>query len=97
MPDMAARINQSFRFAMDGPENENWLVDLRPEGSRVLRTAGAAQCTIMLSASDLAAISRGALNSSKAVREGRVKIFGSVDVTILEQLVQILRQPASQA
>ncbi|HEV7519331.1 MAG TPA: sulfotransferase [Thermoanaerobaculia bacterium] len=97
MPEMAARINHSFRFAVDGPDSESWLVDLRPAGSQVLRTHGSAQCTIMLSASDLAAISHGVLNSSKAVQEGRVKVLGSVDVTVLEQLVQILRQPASQA
>ena len=100
MPEVAARIDHSFRFAVDGPDGGNWLVDLRPAGSRVQRTNGSAQsaqCTILISASDLADISRGTLNSSKAFLEGRLKIFGSVDFTVLEQLVQILRQPASQA
>ncbi|HZF08638.1 MAG TPA: sulfotransferase [Thermoanaerobaculia bacterium] len=97
MPEVAARIDHSFRFAVDGPESGSWLVDLRPAGSRVQRTNAAAQSTILISAADLADISRGALNSSKAVLEGRVKIVGAVDFTVLEQLVQILRQPASPA
>ncbi len=99
MPELAARIDHSFRFAVNGPDGGSWLVDLRPAGSRVQRTngAGAAQCTIVISASDLADISRGTLNSSKAFLEGRLKIIGSVDFTTLEQLAQILRQPASQA
>ena len=92
MPELAARIDQSFRFAVNGPDGGNWLVDLRPAGSRVQRTNGAAQCTIVISASDLADISRGTLNSSKAFLEGRLKITGSVDFTTLEQLARILRQ-----
>ncbi|MEA2604965.1 MAG: hypothetical protein QOF89_5957 [Acidobacteriota bacterium] len=97
MPEVAARIDHSFHFAVDGPDGGRWLVDLRPAGSRVQRTNGSAQCTIMISASDLADISRGALNPMKAFLEGRLKVLGSVDFTILEQLAQILRQPASQA
>jgi protein-tyrosine sulfotransferase len=99
MPELAARIDHSFRFAVSGPDGGSWLVDLRPAGSRVERTngAGSAQCTIVISASDLAEISRGTLNASKAFLEGRLKITGSVDFTTLEQLAQILRQPASQA
>jgi protein-tyrosine sulfotransferase len=97
LPELAARIDHSFRFAVDGPDGGSWLVDLRPAGSRVQRTNGSAQSTIMISASDLADISRGALNSSKAFLEGRLKILGFVDFTVLEHLVQILRQPASLA
>lgn len=97
MPEVAARIDHSFRFAVNGPDGGSWLVDLRPAGSRVQRTNDPAQSTILITASDLADISRGILNSSKAFLEGRLKVLGFVDYTVLEHLVQILRQPASPA
>jgi protein-tyrosine sulfotransferase len=97
MPDLAASIDHSFRFAVDGPGGGTWVVDLRPEGSRVRREAGDSQCTLMVSAADLAAISRGDLNSRKAFLDGRLRLAGEVDLGTLQKLVQLLRQPADAA
>jgi protein-tyrosine sulfotransferase len=97
MPDLAASIGRSFRFAVDGPGGGTWAVDLRPEGSRVQREAGDSQCTVMVSAADLTAISRGDLNSRKAFLDGRLRLAGQVDLGTLQKLVQLLRQPADAA
>jgi hypothetical protein len=96
MPDLAASINRSFRFAIDGPGGGSWILDLRPEGARVRRDSGDPQCTVMVSAADLSAISRGDLNSRKAFMEGRLRLVGAVDLDTLQKLIQLLQQPTAE-
>ena len=95
MPDLAAAIDRSFRFAVDGLGGGTWVVDLRPGGSRVLREGGDSECTVMISAADLANLSRGGLNPRKAFMERRLRLTGSVDLATLESLTKILTQPAA--
>jgi hypothetical protein len=94
MPDLAASIDATFRIAVDGPEGGTWTVDLRPDRLGVRPENGQALATLVLSASDLTAISRGALNASMAFHEGRLRIAGTHDYDKLHKLVQLF-QPSS--
>jgi protein-tyrosine sulfotransferase len=96
-PDLAAGIDRTFVFAIDGPGGGTWVVDMRQGGSREVREGAGSQCTVMVSAADLAAISRGKLNPNKAYADRKLRLAGKVDLAILERLTQLLRQPAAEA
>lgn len=97
MSDLATSINTSFRFAIDGPEGGSWIVELFPDRLRVLPENGAAVSTIMISASDLAAISQGALNARKAFTQGRLRFSGTADLEQVQKLTQLLLQSSASA
>jgi protein-tyrosine sulfotransferase len=96
MPAMAASINTSFRFAVDGPGGGSWIVDLHPDRLGVRPENGQALSTIMVSASDLAAISHGILNASKAYSQGRLRLAGTVALDQVQKLTQLLLQPSAK-
>ncbi|HEY3567721.1 MAG TPA: sulfotransferase [Thermoanaerobaculia bacterium] len=91
MPDLAASIDATFRMAIDGPEGGIWIVDLRPDRLGVQPENGQALATLIMSASDLTAVSHGALNASMAFHQGRLRIVGTPDYDKLHKLVQLLR------
>ncbi len=97
LPDLAASINTSFRFAVDGPGGGSWIVDLYPDRRGVQPENGHALPTMMVSAADLAAISRGVLNPSKAYAQGRLRLAGTVSLDQLQKLTKLLLQPSASA
>jgi hypothetical protein len=96
MPILAASINTSFRFAVDGPGGGSWIVDLHPDRLGVRPENGQALSTVMVSASDLTAISHGILNPSKAYSQGRLRLAGAVALDQLQKLTQLLLQPSAK-
>ncbi len=95
MPVLAASINTSFRFAVDGPGGGSWIIDLHPDRLGVRPENGQALSTVMVSASDLTAISQGILNPSKAYSQGRLRLAGAVAFDQLQKLTQLLLQPSA--
>jgi protein-tyrosine sulfotransferase len=95
LPDLAASINTSFRFAVDGPGGGSWILDLYPDRLGVRPENGHTLSTVMISATDLAAISQGALNARKAFSQGRLRLAGNVSLDQVQKLTQLLLQPSA--
>jgi putative sterol carrier protein len=81
-PGLSARIQEQITGGPDG--DVSWYYELedgRPTGAARGTTADA-DVTLTLSWSDAAAVHTGALDPSVAFMQGRMKVAGSMDVTL---------------
>jgi protein-tyrosine sulfotransferase len=89
-PELAGRVNGSFKFVLTGRGGGTWVLDLtRPPGD-VIPDGAAAQCVITTSSTDFAQIVTGKDNAASAFREGRLVLQGPAGEDVLRELVGIL-------
>jgi len=74
------KVKGIFKFEImeDGKLAKSWVVDLKNGEGSVLESDGKADCTIIVSDSDFAAIAAGELDAQKAFFGGQMKIKGNV-------------------
>ncbi len=90
-PGLSARIQEQITGGPAGDQSCYWgLVDGRPT-TAAPGTVSDADVTLTLSWSDAAAVHTGALDPSVAFMQGRMKVAGSMAVTLA--LLPVARQP----
>jgi protein-tyrosine sulfotransferase len=62
-----------FRVVVDGKDRDHWMIDLTGTAARIYRGDDRADCTMMVSESDLMAIVNGRLNAGAAFAQGRLR------------------------
>jgi putative sterol carrier protein len=90
-PGVTARIQEQFTGGPDGDVSCYWEVE---DGRPVAAAAGTiddADVTLTLSWSDGAAVHAGTLDPSVAFMQGRMKVAGSMGVTLA--LLPVAREP----
>ena len=73
-PDLAQKINSSYKFIVSGDGGGTWIVDLTKPGGEILKAEGEAKCTITIAAKDLVDVVNGKLNAQMAFMSGKLKI-----------------------
>ena len=90
-PGLTARIQQEITGGPDGDVSCYWeVVDGRPT-SAAIGTLESPDVTLTLSWSDAAAVQSGGLDPGVAFMQGRMKVVGSMEVTLA--LLPAVRQP----
>ncbi len=87
-PDLAKKINATYKFVITGAETGTWVVDLTQGGGTIKEGEGEAKCTITIAATDLIDIINGKLNGQMAFMSGKLKVAG--DMTLALKLNALL-------
>ena len=77
-PELAGKINASYKFEVTGDEQSSWIVDLTSAPGVVRESNDDADCTITVSGGDLVDIVVGKLNGQMAFMEGKLKVSGDM-------------------
>ncbi len=87
-PDLAGKINASYKFVVNGDGGGTWVVDLKQPGGVVTKGDGEANCTITVGAQDFVDIVNGKTNAQMAFMTGKLKVAG--DMGLAMKLSQLL-------
>jgi putative sterol carrier protein len=87
-PDLATKINSSYKFVVTGDGAGTWIVDLTKPGGEVRQAEGDAKCTITIAGKDLVDVVNGKLNAQMAFMSGKLKVAG--DMGLAMKLSQLL-------
>jgi len=91
-PRFTELAGSSYLFAISGEGGGNWVVDASDGGVKVLVGAFPADCTINMSAADLADLVGGRLMPLAALRGGRLRIEGAFSGESLLRLLELFSQ-----
>ena len=84
-PERARRVNAVIQFELSGEGGGNWYVTIKDGTCTVTEgVSEAAQGTIIMTASDYAALAAGEIGGMKAFLTGRIKTKG--DFTLLKKM-----------
>ena len=93
-PGLSAHIRQQITGGPEGEVSCSWvLVDGRPT-SAALGSVDSSDLTVTMTWADAAAIQAGSLDPSVAFMQGRMKVAGSMEVTLA--LLPATRSPECQ-
>lgn len=81
-PDLAEKINSTYKFEVAGDDGGTWLVDLTQGGGSISQSDADAACTISIQDSDLVALVNGDLNPQMAFMTGKLKIKGDIGLAM---------------
>jgi putative sterol carrier protein len=90
-PGLTARIQEQITGGPDGDLSCYWEVEDGHPTAAAAGTIDDADVILTLSWSDAAAVHTGALDPSVAFMQGRMKVTGSMDVTLA--LLPVAREP----
>jgi hypothetical protein len=93
-PRLASAIGMSYRFVVSGEGGGSWVVDANRGPAAVFAGTGPAACVIHISAADLMALAARRLVPVAAIREGRLRLEGTLDQQSLQSLLDLLWSPA---
>jgi len=82
VPDLAQKINATFKFDVIGDQAGTWFVDLTKPGGEVSQNTGEAQCTVTIKDTDLVDIVNGKLNGQMAFMTGKLKVKGNMGLAL---------------
>jgi len=86
-PDLAGKINATYKFTVQGDGGGTWFVDLT-QGSGVISESDAdANCSITIGDKDLVDVVNGKLNAQMAFMSGKLKVAG--DMALAMKLTQL--------
>lgn len=88
-PDMASKVNATYKFALAGDNGGTWLVNLKEPPGTISEGDGAADCTINVQDSDFVDIINGKTDATMAFMAGKLKVEG--DMSLAMKLTHILK------
>jgi protein-tyrosine sulfotransferase len=91
-PQLAQTIGMACQFAISGDGGGHWIVDLRQKEIHIQPGVHSADCTIHISATDLRSLLKGGLGPIQALREGRIRLEGMLNIQALQSLLELLRR-----
>jgi putative sterol carrier protein len=93
-PGLSARIQQQITGGPEGDVSCYWVLEDGRPTSAAAGTVGPADLTVTMSWAEAAAIQAGSLDPSVAFMQGRMKVAGSMEVTLA--LLSATRSPECQ-
>lgn len=81
-PDLASKINSTYKFVVNGDNGGTWVVDLTEGSGKVTEGDGNAACTITVGDQDLVDIVNGKLNAQMAFMSGKLKVAGDMGLAM---------------
>jgi putative sterol carrier protein len=94
-PGLTARVQRQIIGGPDGDVACYWVLEDGRPTAAAIGAVDSPDVTLTLSWSDAAAIQSGSLDPSVAFMQGRMKVVGSMAVTM--DLLQVAREPDGQA
>jgi len=81
-PDLASKINATYKFTVTGEDSGSWVIDLKTEGGDVRASEEDADCTITIKDTDLVDLMTGKLNGQTAFMMGKLKVAGNMGLAM---------------
>lgn len=87
-PEVAKKVNATYRFDLSGPNGGTWIVDLKEGTTGVRQADEPGQCTIAMTDNDFCDMIGGKLNPQMAFMSGKLKVKG--DMGLAMKLGQVI-------
>lgn len=88
-PDMAEKVNATYKFILTGDTGGTWIVNLTSPPGTITEGEGDAACTITVQDSDFVDIVTGKTDATMAFMGGKLKVEG--DMSLAMKLTHILK------